>query len=377
MSQQEFSNELLGAFLQTELTQPIAVKAEDIQQGSGLNFSEIFFEPQTGKSYRVRFVQNPFGENLTHRKVYKKLPDPERRGKTFHYISSGNAQTCKVLNLFFKLNEEKKSGNALAESKINEYLSSTNQGCSLVQIVTSDDENIKAGEFRLWVFSTYGPNASVANLINQKINPTPEMIEDGDVPENIWNIFSAPTLLVSPTEAEYNGVKGRDFTKCSWSKKNIGVEIKMEDGTTYQFSKDDIVNGTLRLEAQKAFSNLLEKLKDDKLSVHNYFAYSELGDPKNSEATENHLKQVLAKVDKIVPIIENAKSIAEIQNYCKVIESGEENQNNSKSILEESIPDEIKGSDVLMQSEPVQNTTSTTGTSVSGLDEAAAILQGN
>ena len=95
----------MSAFLDTSFSEELVVKAEDVIQQGGINFSEIFFEPQVGKTYRVKFVKNPKGTDLTLRRVYKKLPDPERRGKSFHYVSSGVASTDKVLSLFFDLNK--------------------------------------------------------------------------------------------------------------------------------------------------------------------------------------------------------------------------------------------------------------------------------
>ena len=100
---QELSNDLMSAFLDTTVTEPIIVKAEDVPLGTGMNFSDIFFEPQVGKTYRVKFVQNPHGQNLSIRKVYKSLPDPTRRGKSFHHVSSGVAATDPALELFFEL----------------------------------------------------------------------------------------------------------------------------------------------------------------------------------------------------------------------------------------------------------------------------------
>ena len=41
---QELSNDLMSAFLDTTVTEPIIVKAEDVPLGTGMNFSDIFFE---------------------------------------------------------------------------------------------------------------------------------------------------------------------------------------------------------------------------------------------------------------------------------------------------------------------------------------------
>ena len=40
---QELSNDLMSAFLDTKVTEPIIVKAEDVPLGTGMNFSDIFF----------------------------------------------------------------------------------------------------------------------------------------------------------------------------------------------------------------------------------------------------------------------------------------------------------------------------------------------
>lgn len=371
LKNQEVSNDLMSAFLDTSVSEELVVKAEDVVQQGGINFSEIFFEPQVGKTYRVKFVKNPKGTDLTLRRVYKKLPDPERRGKSFHYVSSGVAATDKVLSLFFDLNKLKKEGNALAEKKIEDYLSSTNQACSIVQIVTSDDEAIKPGEFRLWVFSNYGPNATIANLIDSKINPSAAEIEDGAVKENIWNIFGSSIMLVQVTESTYGEQKGRDFTKSKWTEKKQGVSVKLDDESTHSFSNEDIVNGKLSEKALPAFNKLIEILNEPFLSVHDYFSYKTIDDTRNSTETVEYLKKVNEKVDKIVPIIKNASSIEEIQNACAVDTSATtETQNNGTNILAESLPDELKGSVI------DQNTTETKTVIDSSNSEASSILSG-
>ena len=127
---------LMGPSFDVNSNETIAVKAEDVQTG-GIDYSLHFFEPRVGETYLIKFLPNPGGELITHRQVYKDLPDPERRGKTFHYISSGNSNSCKALELFFELNSKKKEGDAVAEKKIEKYLSRTNQGCCKIQILQS------------------------------------------------------------------------------------------------------------------------------------------------------------------------------------------------------------------------------------------------
>jgi len=75
---------LASAFLQNTIeNNVIAVKAEDVVTGSGIDYSKHFFEAKVGSTYLIKFLPNPGGEPITHRAVYKKLPDPERKGKTF------------------------------------------------------------------------------------------------------------------------------------------------------------------------------------------------------------------------------------------------------------------------------------------------------
>lgn len=375
LNQQIAGSDLMSAFLDTELSETVIVKAEDIPMGSGMNFSEIFFEPQVGKTYRVKFVKNPKGADINHRKIYKSLPDPERRGKSFHHVSSGSAATDPALELFFELHKLKKDGNALAEKKIKDYMSSTNQSCSIVQVMTSDDEAIKAGEYRLWVFSNYGPNATVANLIDSKVNPSSAEIEDGAKKENIWNIFGSSIMLVQVGESNYEGNVGRDFTKSKWTEKRSGVSVKLDDNSTYSFSDEDIVNGKLRPEAIPAFNKLIEILSQPNLSIHDYFSYKTVDDVKNTPETTEYLKKVNEKLAKIIPVIKNATSIEEIQNACNVDSSssaGDKEKNTGTNILAESLPEELQGS-VIDQAASTPTTQPTTDSSNS---EASNILDG-
>lgn len=378
MSQEDLklqgSDDLMSAFLDTSVSETTIVKAEDVPLGTGMNFSEIFFEPQIGKTYRVKFVKNPKGNDLSLRKVYKSLPDPERRGKSFHHVSSGNATTDPALELFFDLHKLKKDGNALAEKKIKDYMSSTNQACTLVQLVSSDDEDIKAGEFRLWVFSNYGPNATVANLIDAKVNPSAAEIEDGAVKENIWNIFETSIMLVQVGESNYDGNIGRDFTKSKWTEKKQGVSVKLDDNSTYSFTNADIVDGKMRPEAIPAFQKLIEILNQPNLSVHDYFSYKTVDDTKNTPETTEYLKKVTDKINKIIPIIRDAKSIEEIQAACSVDTTStndSKEKNTGTNILAESLPAELQGS-VIDQATTANSTPTTDSTN----SEASSILDG-
>ena len=112
---------LKNAFLQSTFEiygENIAVKAEDVQQNGGIDFSKHYFEAKVGSTYLIKFLPNIGGDPIVHRSLYKNLPDPERKGKTFHYVSSGNAKTCKALDLFFELFALKKDGDAIADKKI-------------------------------------------------------------------------------------------------------------------------------------------------------------------------------------------------------------------------------------------------------------------
>lgn len=341
---------LMNAFFQQE--EHIIVKAEEIEYESGLNWKEIFFEPEVGKSYQIKLVKNLFGPSVVHRKIYKNLPDPKRKGKTFQFTSSGNAKTCKVLDLFFTLNNLKKQGDVLAEQKLDEFLGQTNQGCVIVQIVqTPNTEDI--GKFKLMSFSTFGPNATIANLINEKLNPTKAKIDAGFEKEDVFNIFNSSLLLVECTEANYPGqngrpdIKGRDFTKSAWTKKTQGVYVILDDETKkiHQFTENDIVNketNQLSPEANIALAKLIEILQTDNLNIHNNFAYKSIGDPNNNESSEKYLLEVNEKVNEIVPVILNAKTIAEIKNYGIT-----DATNNSSTIIDGS-----KAQDILKNSLP-------------------------
>lgn len=352
MSQEVIQNDLMSAFLETGISEKVVVKAEEIEYGGGgINFKEIFFEPQPGKSYVIKLVKNPNGDDLTHRKIYKKLPDPDRRGKTFQYIQDpSTVKTDPVLQLFFDLNTEKKAGNALAEKKIKDYLNQTNQGCTIVQIVKSNDDYYKPGEFKLFVFSTFGPNATIANLINEALNPTQAQIDDGVKPNNLWNVFGSKQIFVEVGESEYDGNKGRDFTKSKLSNKEIGVMVPFEDGSTHTFSEKDILETNeqgvatkITDEAMRALKRLTEIMQDEKLSVHNYFAWKAIDDPRNTDSTNEYLKKVLDKVGRIIPIIREAKTIESILNACAEDTSApsENKDDKSKNILSESIPAEL------------------------------------
>lgn len=318
MSQEQNTPEqdldLMSAAFLTKADENIVVKAEELPSEGGIDFSKSFFEAQVGCDYTIKFIKNPFGDSLTHRRVYKDLPDPQRKGKSFHFVSSGSATTCPALELFFELNNAKKAGDALAELKIKEFMGTSQQGASLIQIINSPvKEDI--GKYRMMSFPTWGQNAHIANLLNEKLNPTKQQLENGFEKEDIYDIFDSPTLLLNCVEATFDGVKGRDFSKSSWSKKNRGAFVELEDGTIYTFKKEDFVDGVLSEEAKPAFMQLMKNLNNPEINIHNYFAYKPVGHPKNTPETEKYLENLNKKVNEIVPIIKNAKSIDAIKTY--------------------------------------------------------------
>jgi hypothetical protein len=309
---------LASAFIHSGEEQ-IIVKAEDLpMDGSGIDYKKSFFEPQVGKSYTVKLITNLGGDSITHRRVYKDLPDPKRKGKKFHYVSSGSAKTCEALQLFFDLNNLKKEGNALATQKIEKYMGATNQGAVIIQVLSSPDAE-EIGIYRIMTFSTYGPNATIANLIEKKVNPTKEMLDNGYVKEDVFNIFGSNALIIQCEEAEYEGQKGRDFSKSEFSKniRSAFVEYVNEAGENikYTFSPDDIVDGKIKPEVLPHFKQLIAKLQNPDISIHNLFAYKKIGDPKNTEDTEKYLKLLEEKIAEIIPVIKNATSIAQIEQY--------------------------------------------------------------
>lgn len=345
-------SDLKNAFLQSTITEEtsIAVKAEDIENGNSIDFSKHYFEPEIGSSYLIKFLPNPGGSPITHRSVYKNLPDPERKGKTFHYVSSGNAKTCKALELFFDLNNLKKDGDAIAEKKIEKYLGNTNQGCCKIQILQSPKRE-EIGMIRMFTFSTYGPNATVANLINKKLNPTKEQIAQDFEREDIFDIFESSVMSLVVTEANYPGkngapaTKGRDFTQSDWAPKKRGAMIVLADEKIHNFTKKDVKDGAIVESASEAFNAFVALATHEDYDIYNYFEYKVIDDPRNSTETNDYLKSVFKKVEEIIPIIRE-KSLPEIATYGKkeAETSDKKTDAKTKDIYTESVPDELKDS---------------------------------
>ena len=337
---------LKNAFLQSTVTDDtvIAVKAEDVQQSSGIDFSKHYFEPKIGSSYLIKFLPNPGRDPLTHRSLYKSLPDPERKGKTFHYVSSGSAKTCKALELFFELYALKKDGDAVADKKIEKYLSRTNQACAKIQVIQSPEKE-EIGIIRMFTFSTFGPNASVANLINKKLNPTKEQIQQGFEKEDIFNIFESSVMSIVCAEANYDGTKGRDFSASDWAPKKRGAMVIMDDEKIHNFTLKDVENGAIIESVQPAFDKFVETVTHEDYDIYTYFAYKEVDDKRNTKDVNDYLKSVNAKVEEIIPVIRE-KSLTEIAQYGKKDSSENSAKKDEKTtdIYAESIPDELAGS---------------------------------
>lgn len=344
---------LLGPSFDVNSEEKIVVKAEDLQ-AEGINWADTFFEPQPGETYLIKLLPNPGGDLITHRSLYRSLPDPDRKGKTFRYVSSGNAKTCPVLELFFELNAKKKEGDQVAEKKIEKYLSRTNQGCVKIQILQSKKpEDI--GKIRLFTFSTFGPNAHISNLINQKLNPTKEQIEQGYEREDIFNIFESPVMSVVCEKSTYDGKEGRDFSKSGWAPKPKGAIAINEKGESRQFKKDDCVNGKLSSDDVKPwFSAFIKQMQDPKTDIKIQFAYKTGDEPYLDEETKAYVKSTIKKVEEIVPVIRDY-SLSDIAKYGKKeaeSDSEDNKKSNVKNVMEESLPDEIAGSVMAAAEQP-------------------------
>lgn len=331
----------------------VVVKAEDLPQEGGIDFSKHFFEPKPGNSYLIKFLPNLEGlrEPIVHRKVYKNLPDPTRKGKTFQFTSSGSAKTCKVLQLFFDLNNLKKGGDVVATQKIDEFMGCTNQGCAHIQVLSSPVKE-EIGIIRMMSFSTFGPNATVANLLNKKISPTKEQLTQGFEKEDVFNIFGSSVMSLVCEKATYNGREGRDYSKSDWAPKKRGAISILEDGSQHEFTDGDKNKVSVGDETiMKFFMGIYNIITNPDYSIHNFFAYKEIGNAMNSKETEDYLKILHEKVDEIVPVIET-KSVNEIKNYGKVVVEATGTDNKAKiiggssadDILKASAPSEIQSS---------------------------------
>jgi len=344
----------------------VVVKAEDLTE-DGRDWAETFFEPQIGESYTIKFLMNltPL-DNLVHRNMYNKLPDPKRKGKTFNYVSSNSSSTCKALELFFVLFELKKGGNLLAEQKIEKYLGRRQQGASLVQILSSPNK-ADIGKIRIYAFPNSGEKATIANLINEKQNPTKTQIDNGYEVEDIFQLTPTSVMVIECAEGIYNGNKGRDLSKSVWGKKEIGMRIY--DGVegdenrnlVYEFKEGDVNPETFAFtpEAEPHFLKAIELLQAKDIDIVSQFAFKTAETEGISEETAKYVAATFDKVAEVVPIIRDAKTIGEIE--AKLSTTANNSDSNSdvetigdakaEDILKESIP-ELDGS--VNSGEPVQ-----------------------
>lgn len=350
---------LMSALVQGTNLDNVVAKAEDIVN-SGMNWNEIFFEAQPGNEYVIKFLPNLSGNPITHRSQYRNLPDPDRKGKTFRWTSSGNAATDPVLQLFFDLHQEAKNGDKVAEMKCKKYLSNTNQAACVIQILQSPNPE-EVGKIRIMAFSSYGENATIANLIKNKISPSENKLKLGEKPEDIFNVFGSSALYlvckkIMVPQSDGPAVPGRGFSESTWlEKRAYGAVAILEDGTQHEFTVADIDPATKQVkeEVMPFFNKLVEDLQNPKVNVHNYFEYCEPGDPRNTPETEEYLKKVIKKVNEIVPIIRE-KTLKEISEYGRKdnSESGASSSDSattingasSKDILADAVPTEITNS---------------------------------
>lgn len=364
MSTDALKSALLTSTFDQVDDEKIAVHAEDVDNGSGIDFALHFFEPVAGSSYLFKLLPNPGGDYVTHRQAYKKLPDPERKGKTFHYISSGNAATCEALELFFDLYAKGKDGDAVAEKKWKNYLSSSREACVKIQVLQSPKQE-EIGMIRLLRFHTTGPSTIIADLVNEKLNPSEAKIKQGFEREDIFDIFESSCLSVECTEKTFDGgIKGRDYSGSAWAPKKQGAIAILEDGKTHQFTPADKPNVETP-EIAPFFEAFATELTNENYSTFKYFGYREPSDPKNSEEDKKYLEGVFKKVSEIIPVIRD-KSLAEIAAYGKkeAAKTNGATSDDAKNVMAESMPDELAGS--------VMNQAATEGETVKEKTDAPA-----
>jgi hypothetical protein len=361
----ELTAALLAPTIDVNSDEKIIVNAEDQVYGSdGIKFEDHFFEPQPGSSYLIKILPNPGApkeQQIGLRSLYRSLPDPLRKGKTFQYISCAGVSggpKCKVLNAFFELrNKVEKEGSAIAQSKLDKYLKRSSQGCVKVQILSSPKKE-EIGNIRLFTFSNAGPNATISHLINKKLNPSAEQLQQGFEKEDIFNVFGSSVLSIVCKESIYDGIKGREYSGSDWSPKKRGAVLVREDGTTYEFSSKDLdEKGTPKKESISLVREFVKILTHPDYDMFNWFLPKYPGHEKNDEKTDTYITEVFKKVDEIIPIILE-KSLQEIAAYGKVEEgtTGTSESKPSKDIFKESIPDELKGS-IQNNTEPEKSST--------------------
>ena len=336
------------------------VKAEDLSGGSQIDWESIFFEPKPGESYLLKFLpnidqlSNGINHNIVHRSYYKDLPDPDRRGKTFAYTAPQGFDTKKnlLLSLFLDLNDAKKAGDVIAEKKIEKYLSRKQQACCKVQILKTADKNL-IGKIMLFRFHTYGQNAHIANLINQKLNPSKADLDEGFVKENIFDIFDSPILSVQCDKTTFLGKEGRDMSKSKWAMKRSDGDIKMlragatvfmpegfEGDSAHKFSKADLnEDGSIKESVKPYLEELARQISDESISIYRYFEPKEIGDPRNSEEDNEWLRKNFEKVLIVRDKIRNC-SLEELSNLGPEVSDKLDKKSEAPASIENSIPDE-------------------------------------
>ena len=346
----DLSNLLVGVS-QNEVNE--VVKAEDLG-GERIDWDSKFFEPEVGKTYMIKFLPNIDSvnnnsalQNIVHRSYYNRLPDPERKGKTFTYTApQGWDKTRNLLmELFLDLNDAKKAGDMVAKTKIEKYLSRKQQACCKVQIIKCADASL-VGKIMLFRFHTFGQNATIANLINQKLNPSKEDLENGFEKENIFNIFEGRVLAVTVEEAKADGETFRDFSKSKWHEKKTGATVIMPDDfdgpKSHKFSPADLdEKGNVKPEVLPYLQELTRQIADPEISTFKWFEWKDPDDPNLSEEDREYLKKNIEKVKKVRDDIRNL-SLGELANYGKKESSAdcEKKDDKATDLLQESVPDE-------------------------------------
>ena len=329
------------------------VKAEDLG-GEKIDWDSKFFEPEIGKTYMLKFLPNIDSinnngalQNIVHRSYYNRLPDPTRKGKTFTYTApQGWDKTRNLLmELFLDLNDAKKAGDMVAKTKIEKYLSRKQQACCKVQIIKCADTAM-IGKIMMFRFHTFGQNATIANLINQKLNPSKEDLENGFEKENIFNIFEGRVLAVTVEEAKAEGETFRDFSKSKWHEKKTGATVIMPDDfegpKTHKFSLADLdENGKVKPEVIPYLQELSRQIADPDISTFKWFEYKDPDDPRLSEEDREYLKRTIEKVLKVRDDIRNL-SLGELANYGtpEPADPNAKKEDKASNLLSDSVPDE-------------------------------------
>jgi hypothetical protein len=342
----------------------VVAKAENLESGENFDWDKIFFEPQVNNTYTVKFLPNLISNvQIVHRQVYNNLPDPKRKGKTFNFTSPGN-RNCPVLQLFFDLNDLKKQGDVIAEEKIKKYLGKKNQACSYVQILSSPKKE-EIGQIKLMRYPSFSEKATIATLLDQKLNPSKEQLEAGFEKENVFDIFESSVLVITCKESVFEGQKMRDMSASTWGPKKRGAIAKVNDELR-EFKSTDLVDENITDEASPYFDALITELVNPDISIFTWFEYKDINDERNSDDAKKYLQETKDKLDEILPILRNS-SLQEIASYGKAdTTTNTDKADKAKDIMQESIPEELQG---ITGATNIPNTPASTGS-----DEVDALL---